>query len=109
MRCTYPQYAAAMRLLLGAAAISVVALFLSPLANAAPGDQAFVDALADNGIVVGGPSLLVGNAGRKICTLAEYGWTQDMLIYSSAQYDYPQLTDSQAAVFMQLAMRTYCP
>ena len=81
-----------------------------PPTNATPSsDQAFVNLLAKNGIVINGPALLVGNSGRKICTLAEYGWTQDMLISSSAQYDYPQLTDSQAATFMSLAMQTYCP
>jgi hypothetical protein len=98
----------AMKLLLATtvATATLAGLALAPIANA--DDSAFVAAVNHAGVPVSGNPILAGNVGRQTCAGLQQGWTPS-IARGVAQGEYPSMTDSQAATFVNLAITYYCP
>lgn len=88
------------------AAAATAALALAPMANA--DDSGFQAQLNQAGLGVSGNPILAGNTARSICEGLADGMTPSVARYS-ATMEFPTFTDSQAATFVNLAIRNYCP
>lgn len=89
-----------------AIAAAATAVLLAP--PAAANDDPFIAALNNAGVQVYGNPILAGNVARQICSGLEYGWMPS-IARTVAQDEYGHLTESQAATFVNLSIRHYCP
>ncbi|MGD1172813.1 DUF732 domain-containing protein [Mycobacterium seoulense] len=90
----------------GAALLAAAALFSAAPASADPADDAFLGALADNGIVLGDPGTAVGMA-RSVC--AGLDRNQKSSVLAMKVMKDANLSARQAGFFVGVSVSAYCP
>ncbi|BBZ72506.1 DUF732 domain-containing protein [Mycobacterium paraseoulense] len=89
----------------GAAVLCVALVYPAPAA-ADPGDNAFLGALADNGIVINDPGTAISMA-QTVCTGLDNNQPPGLLAMKAMKDN--NLTAKQAGFFVGLSVSAYCP
>ncbi|OBH87829.1 hypothetical protein A5681_13060 [Mycobacterium scrofulaceum] len=91
---------------IAAATLAVVALVAAAPAAADPSDDAFLGALADNGIVMNDPDTAISMA-RSVCAGLDNNQAPGLLAMKAMKGT--TLTPKQAGFFVGLSVSAYCP